>query len=89
MPAPENYYPMRVTAPDGTRVRVVCEEDHSALMAAWARAGDSTVPPREELMIRAGKLGLRVDGRWSGARLLAEIERVEEQPVTETEAGEE
>jgi len=34
---------------------------------------DGEPPTREELEQRAGELGIKVDGRWSDARLMGEI----------------
>jgi len=41
-----------------------------------AEAVDSAPPTRAEMEQRAGELGLRIDGRWSDARLAAEIAKV-------------
>ena len=37
---------------------------------------DNSPPTREEMLIRAMELGIKVDWRWSDKRLLAEIEAI-------------
>lgn len=36
---------------------------------------DTSPPTRDEMEAKAAEIGLRIDGRWSDARLLSEIEK--------------
>lgn len=38
-------------------------------------AEDTSPPTRDEMEAKATEIGLKVDGRWSDARLLSEIEK--------------
>lgn len=57
-------YPKMVTSPTGARHRVETATDHERLVAQWA-----STSARDELAREAAALGVKVDGRWSEARL--------------------
>lgn len=38
-------YPMRLTAPDGTRVRVMNQADHDRLLEEWTSPAEPEPPP--------------------------------------------
>lgn len=61
-------YPKWIDTAEGRRI-VHSEEEYQRHLAA-----ESATPARNELVQRAESLGIKVDGRWSDARLAKEIE---------------
>lgn len=73
----------RATGPKNTETKVVdrCEVN-GFFSSGWRESpgeafavGDNAPPTRAEMVQQADKLGIKADGRWSDARLLAEIEK--------------
>ena len=47
---------------------------HEDFLVAIGLKEEETAPTREEMLQQAEKLSIKVDGRWSDARLLSEID---------------
>jgi hypothetical protein len=67
-------YPKWLYNKDGSKL-VADAEAHEALGAGWfeSPADVTSAPEREALIAQAEKMGIKVDKRWSDARISDEI----------------
>lgn len=86
-------YPKALNVPGTPGVQIVVqnEDEHLAQLEAWGVFAPQKAPvppavnplldpqsPREKLLAKAEKLGVKVDGRWSDNRLAEVVEHAQQ-----------